>query len=36
MPDIFEFGIIGMGPAGIGMAMSLCKASINNSTFPPA
>lgn len=30
MPDIFEFGIIGMGPAGIGMAMSLCKASINN------
>ena len=30
MPDIFEFGIIGMGPAGIGMAMSLCRTSINN------
>ena len=23
MPEIFELGIIGMGPAGIGMAMSL-------------
>lgn len=23
MPEIFEFGIIGMGPAGIGMALSL-------------
>ena len=29
MPDIFEFGIIGMGPAGIGMAMSLCGTSSN-------
>ena len=23
MPDIFEYGLIGMGPAGIGLAMSL-------------
>ncbi|OUP70719.1 hypothetical protein B5F10_02080 [Anaerotruncus colihominis] len=29
MPEIFEFGIIGMGPAGIGMAMSLCSTSNN-------
>lgn len=29
MPEIFEFGIIGMGPAGIGMAMSLCGPSNN-------
>ena len=29
MPEIFEFGIIGMGPAGIGIAMSLCGTSNN-------
>lgn len=29
MLEIFEFGIIGMGPAGIGMAMSLCSTSNN-------
>lgn len=23
MPDVFECGLIGMGPAGIGLAMSL-------------
>lgn len=27
MPNIFEFGIVGMGPAGIGMAMSLCNST---------
>ena len=26
MSEIFEFGIIGMGPSGIGVAMSLCDA----------
>lgn len=29
MLEIFEFGIIGMGPAGIGMAMSLCSTHDN-------
>ncbi len=29
MLEIFEFGIIGMGPAGIGMAMSLCSTYNN-------
>lgn len=29
MPEIFEFGVVGMGPAGIGMAMSLCGTSSN-------
>lgn len=29
MPEIFEFGIVGMGPSGIGMAMSLCGTSNN-------
>lgn len=29
MLEIFEFGIVGMGPAGIGMAMSLCNTSNN-------
>lgn len=33
MPEIFELGIVGMGPAGIGMAMSLCGTSILKSTI---
>lgn len=27
MSDVFEYGLIGMGPAGIGLAMSLCGTS---------
>ena len=33
MQELFEFGIIGMGPAGIGMAMSLCDSSNINNTI---
>lgn len=32
MPEIFELGIIGMGPAGIGLAMSLCGTPKIKST----
>ena len=33
MLEIYEFGIIGMGPAGIGMAMSLRNTSVIKSTI---
>ena len=33
MPEIFELGIIGMGPAGIGLAVSLCGTSAIKSTI---